>query len=112
MATSTVYGAIVNLILNVVLVYFIGAQGAAIATLISNIMIYTMRHRAINHYFVDNIYKTILLSWVLLIIQSVLMILNYSIFVQVLLFIANILIYKKFIIILMYKFLYVLNRLR
>lgn len=47
MARSAIYGAGTNIFLNIVLVYFWGAQGAAIATAISAFIIYYVRRRAI-----------------------------------------------------------------
>ena len=44
---STFYGAGVNVVLNITLVYSIGPQGAAIATLISSFAIYLLRDRAL-----------------------------------------------------------------
>lgn len=47
MAKSAIYGAGTNVFLNIVLVYFMGAQGAAIATAVSAFIIYYVRKRAI-----------------------------------------------------------------
>lgn len=47
MAKSAIYGASANIILNVVLIYLIGTQGAAIATVISAGIIYTIRKMAV-----------------------------------------------------------------
>lgn len=47
LAYSSIVGAIVNIILNFVLVYTIGVLGAAVATLISSIIIWLLRMRAL-----------------------------------------------------------------
>lgn len=47
MAKSAIYGAVANVFLNIVLVYLIGAQGAAIATAVAAFIIYYVRRRAI-----------------------------------------------------------------
>ena len=72
MAMSAVYGASTNLILNIVLVYLIGIQGATIATAISSLIIYEYRKRAVGHNIRIKQYNTVLLTWVLLWLQAVL----------------------------------------
>lgn len=42
-AKTTIIGAAVNTIINIVLVYFIGPMGAAIATMVSNILVWNIR---------------------------------------------------------------------
>lgn len=49
MAMSAVYGTVVNIVLNIVLVHIMGIQGATIATAISSYMIYAARRRAVMH---------------------------------------------------------------
>ena len=83
LAKSTLYGAIVNLILNFILIYSMGTQGAAIATALSNIVIYIVRRRAIGNILFDKQYICIMISWVLLIAQAYLMINSISIIIQI-----------------------------
>ena len=109
MAMSAVYGASVNLVLNIVLVYFIGVQGATIATVVSSFIIYYVRKKAVgNELKVENYWK-ILLTWGLLAVQAameiyfsawyaeiglmvVLLVLNWSILAEV----AGMFIKKKY----------------
>lgn len=70
MALSAVYGATVNIILNIVFVYLIGIQGATIATVIASLVIYIVRKRATKNTILSNKYKYIILSWILLFIEA------------------------------------------
>lgn len=93
MAKSAVYGAVVNVILNIVLVYFIGAQGATIATVISAAVIYLGRKKAVNKIFRLNIDFVLFASAVLLVVEAINVIYLeswfISIFVVLLLLIVN-----------------------
>lgn len=82
MAMSTIYGAVVNLVLNFVLIYYIGTQGAAIATAISNLMIYIIRRRAVGKLLYGGAYRRIIITWFLLILQAVMMIADVNPLVQ------------------------------
>lgn len=80
LGVSTFYGAGVNVILNFILVYAVGPQGATIATLISSLAIYICRKRAlIGKIEVENKTKMVI-SWGLLTVQATIMIYweNYS----------------------------------
>lgn len=71
---SAIYGAVVNVVLNVMLVHPLGAQGAAIATFISSFVIFYFRKteaQVLVH--IDKINR-IYASWIGLIVQAVLMI--------------------------------------
>lgn len=70
MALSAVYGATVNVILNILLVYLIGIQGATIATVISSFVIYQVRKKAVRGKIVIDRYRTVLITWGLLCIQA------------------------------------------
>lgn len=70
MAMSAVYGAIVNVIMNIILVYLIGIQGATIATAISSLVIYFVRMKAVKKEMVIKDYAKVLITWGLLSIQA------------------------------------------
>lgn len=71
MATSAIYGTITNGVLNILLVYFIGIQGATIATMISSFVIYLVRKKVVKQdIHIDN-YSFILIGWTLLVVQAV-----------------------------------------
>lgn len=95
MAIAAIAGATTNIILNVVLVYFIGVQGAAISTAISSFVIYELRLKAvgedIKH---QNSYK-ILASWILMVIQSFFMIYTEMYFVQGIIMVVFVVGYRK-----------------
>lgn len=71
MAMSAVYGASANVVMNIVLVYFIGVQGATIATVISSFIIYYARKIAVGEEIKIEDYRAVLFSWVLLSVQAV-----------------------------------------
>ena len=70
MALSTTCGAVVNVILNIILIKWIGVQGATIATVISNIIIYRIRRRAVKEDIRIEKSGSILMIWALLILQG------------------------------------------
>lgn len=74
MGMSALYGSVLNIILNVVLVYMMGAQGAAIATAVSSGVIYVLRKRAVGDIIVSKEYRKVLFSWFLLVMQATIMI--------------------------------------
>lgn len=95
MALSAIYGTVTNLILNIVLVYIIGAQGAAIATAVSSFVIYYCRMRKVRGDIEYKGLKTILTSWLIVIIQSVLIICDISMYVQIPFTVLIIFIYRN-----------------
>lgn len=70
MALSAVYGAVANIILNIILVYFMKVQGATIATVISSYLIYYIRIRAVKGEFAIKEYWKVLVTWGLLCLQA------------------------------------------
>ena len=70
MAMSALYGATANIILNVVLVYMIGIQGATIATVISSFIIYAVRKRAVGNEIMIHNYSEVVITWGLLCLQG------------------------------------------
>lgn len=83
MARSAVIGALVNVILNIMLVYFLGIQGVTIATVIASFVIYELRRRAVITDFKINSSRLILLSWSLLCIQACFEIFEWSILFEI-----------------------------
>lgn len=74
MGFSALVGAVINIVLNFLLVYFIGAQGAAIATAVSSFVIYIARKKAVGNDIQYIKYPSLIISWVLIIVQCILMI--------------------------------------
>lgn len=72
MALSAIYGACANIILNIILVYLIGVQGATIATVISSYLIYYFRMRAVKNELIIKEYWRVLVTWGLLCLQATL----------------------------------------
>jgi O-antigen/teichoic acid export membrane protein len=69
-AKSTIYGGILNIILNILLLLMIGSQGVAIATAISSFVIFYIRYCGLNGIIKRNYFLKILILWGLLILQS------------------------------------------
>lgn len=75
LAVSGIAGAVVNIVLNFVLVYFYGAMGAAAATLISSVVIWGMRTRASVRYIKMKInYRGHIFQYVMLVVQAIMMV--------------------------------------
>lgn len=74
LASSAIAGALANIGLNFLLVFFIGVQGAAVATFISSVIIYVARRFAVG----KDIHLTnkisFLLTWVIGVAQALFMI--------------------------------------
>ncbi len=71
LAFSALYGSGVNIVLNFILVYLLGVQGATIATAISSFVIYYFRKKAVLYDICIENYSVVLFTWILLIIQSI-----------------------------------------
>ena len=95
LATSTVIGAFINLVLNITLIPIIGPQGAAVATAISNLFIYIYRRKAIGKMLYSSSYTKIMLSWILVIIQAIFMVLEFKFVYQLPLIILLLAIYRQ-----------------
>lgn len=72
MAVSAIVGTVVNVILNIVLVYFIGIQGATIATAISSFVIYEIRRKSVGDALEIPDYYRLICMWILLTGQALL----------------------------------------
>ena len=95
---SSLTGAVINLILNIALIPRIGVLGAAVATCISYIVVFLYRVSDTRKYIKIN-YKDVnlILSWVLVLICSASVYLNkYSIIIEIVLFIAILIVNRNF----------------
>lgn len=98
MAQSAIWGAVVNLILNFLLVYYIGIQGATLATMISSYVIYQVRRTATKKEFYIDKYSHIILSWMMLIIQAIIEVYVQNYYIELTIVVIIILLYSKSII--------------
>lgn len=71
MMWSALIGAGANIILNIVFVYFMGTQGACIATAICSFIIYYVRKEAVREDIKIEQYSIVLITWFLLCIQAI-----------------------------------------
>lgn len=69
-AKAAIYGSIVNIFLNIILVYCIGIQGATIATMLSSLVIFLIRKKACKELVVGDDYWRIPVTWGMLIVQA------------------------------------------
>lgn len=95
MAKSAIYGAVVNIILSVAFVYLIGIQGAAIATMIASFVIYFVRHKELGFILKNKSHKCNIISWILIILQSVVAIYTKWYIVQIAIILVIIIVYNK-----------------
>ena len=70
MALSAVYGAIANIVLNILFVFLIGAQGVTIATVIASFIIYIVRKKAVGNNIIISDYYIIIFTWMMLMAQA------------------------------------------
>lgn len=100
LAQSTTIGAVVNLILNFILVYLVGPIGAAVSTAISYIIVWGIRLCYMRKYLRAKLYlKRDVVSYILLVAQAILLLLMTNgcmIYVfQIVLFAMLIVLYRK-----------------
>lgn len=88
MAMSAVYGAVVNLVLNIAFVYFIGGQGVTIATVIASFIIYQVRKNAVGKEISITNYKMVITTWIILVGQAVIEIYIQKWWLEIILIIA------------------------
>ena len=74
MAKSAACGIVVNIVLNILFCLAIDTQGITIATMISSFIIYYMREKATNGKARSKYYLIVIISWILLIVTSMIMI--------------------------------------
>ena len=100
-AQTTVIGAIVNIIFNFILTYYLGPIGAAISTAFSYFLVWILRYYYMKKYIHISInLKRDICTYLLLLIQSIILIFNPSdtiltYLIQVIIFIMILLCYKK-----------------
>lgn len=95
MARSVVYGSVINVILNIVLVYFAGVHGAAVATAVSSLVIYLVRRSAVRgEITVRQDWKTYT-GWGMLCILAVLEINRAGYAAEIAVFVLGMLLYKE-----------------
>mgnify|MGYP002624512982 CR=1 FL=1 len=71
---SSLIGAVVNIILNIILIYIMGAQGATVATAVSSFVIFESRRRATIHDVEYRDFLKMILWWGLIAVQAFAMI--------------------------------------
>lgn len=100
LAQSTTIGAIVNIVLNIVLVHMVGPIGAAISTTISYIVVWGIRLCYMRKFLQVKLYlKRDIISYVLLVVQAMLLLLiqsGYMMYmIQIALFVVLVILYRK-----------------
>ncbi|MGI6501351.1 MAG: lipopolysaccharide biosynthesis protein [Anaerostipes sp.] len=95
MMWSAIIGAGSNVVLNVILVFCWGIQGATIATVFSSYIIYWIRKKAVADDIFINQYPTIVITWILLCIQAVIEITKLSVLIELLLMIIMLILNKR-----------------
>ena len=88
MAKSALYGTIINIISNIILIKLIGLQGATIATAISSFVIYYVRKKEVGKKIYIEKYSKVLLLWILLIIESLFEIYSSLYLIEILIFVS------------------------
>jgi len=97
-STTTFIGAVVNIIGNFILIYKLGAVGAALATMIGYIVTWVLRTIYLQTFIKMKVnWKIHICSIVLLIVQSILATLNILYVIQILIFILIILLHYKYL---------------
>ena len=77
-------GLVTNFVLNVVLVYVFGIQGATIATVISSFSMYAVRKRSVFKFISPLKHMAIIFQWILLCAQAVIKIFELSVWFELL----------------------------
>lgn len=97
-AKTTIIGAVINTVCNVVFIYYIGSIGAALATLLGYMITWGLRTKYLQNFIKMKVNWFIhFVSVVLVVIQSFISTLGASIYIQVALFIVLIILNKQFI---------------
>lgn len=95
MGSSALYGALINIVLNIVLVLAMGAQGAAIATAVSSFFIYFFRKISVGKDITYLNRKQMIISWLLICIQAALAIYTSLYIVQAFIIILLMIMYRN-----------------
>lgn len=97
-AKTTVIGAILNIIGNVILIPIIGAIGAALSTMIGYGLMWILRTKSLQNFVKMKVnWKKHLMAIIILLLQSILATFNVLYVMQLLLFILNIIIHWSYI---------------
>ena len=97
-AKTTLTGAVVNIICNFIFIYFVGAVGAALATLLGYLVTWVLRTKYLQDFIRMKVNWSVhFFSIVIVIVQSALATLGVSMFAQIVLFCMLILINKNMI---------------
>lgn len=94
MAFSGICGAVVNLLLNIILVFLIGIQGATVATVISSAVIFLVRWRGSKDVMGIKDIRIGVISWLILVVQAVLAI-NEMVIMEILIMAILLWLYRK-----------------
>ncbi|KOF57149.1 multidrug transporter [Clostridium sp. DMHC 10] len=98
-AKTTVIGAVVNTICNFIFIYFIGAIGAALATLLGYLTTWCLRTKSLQDFIKMKVNWTIhFISIIIVIAQSCMATLGVSPFIQVIPFVVLVVMNRKFIV--------------
>lgn len=103
MAKAAMWGAGANVVMNIVLVYIMGMQGATIATAISSYIILFLRKKAVKIEIDKKVYRLGDLGWLLIGVQSVVQIYTKMYWLQIILIIFLVFIYRDYVLILWNK---------
>lgn len=71
LAKSAIYGIIINIIFSIVLTFFMGPQGIAIASMIASFVIYFVREKASQGEVRNKHYNKVLQSWIPMIVLGI-----------------------------------------
>jgi O-antigen/teichoic acid export membrane protein len=92
---SGFWGIVTNILLNLILIYYYGAQGAALATAISSYIIYFVRKKGIDIKDNGTEIKKVKISWIVLIMQSLSYVYLQNLYFNIICVIANVVIYSN-----------------
>ena len=100
MGRTTIVGAVINIILNVILIYFIGTMGAAISTMVSYMVVWFSRFKMLKNIInlKIRIYRDCISYFILIIQATLINIFNTSIYIysfEILLFCLLCIMYNK-----------------
>ena len=95
LAKSAIISSTTNIILNIILTYLIGIHGAVIATVVSSYVIYLYRKSVIGNKIESKLYSSIMIVWILLIMQSFIEIYLKNYYMQAVIFVTILLLMQK-----------------
>lgn len=108
-ALSTIYGAVANIILNIVLLKVIGPQGVTVATAISGFIIMNYRYHVVYDIIERKVFYEMAFLWSLLIIQCVIE-LHFIWYTEIALGVIVTIIFRKHIISIVHMVLKIMNK--